>query len=83
MNINIAKIKSERDTIERRGGGCGGGSGWEWKREERGGGGGGGGGNGVYFPDAWEKPPFFTHPLLKVRTVSVTYATDRGILVIS
>jgi hypothetical protein len=27
MNINIAKIKSERDTIERRGGGCGGGSG--------------------------------------------------------
>jgi hypothetical protein len=38
---------------------------------------------GVYFPVEWEKPPIFTHPLLKIQTVYVAYATDRDILVIS
>jgi hypothetical protein len=39
--------------------------------------------DGVYFPDAWKKPQFLSNPLLKAQTTSVTYATDRGILIIS
>jgi hypothetical protein len=34
---------------------------------------------GVLFSDAKEKPSFFQHPQLRERTVSVAYATDRGI----
>jgi hypothetical protein len=37
---------------------------------------------GVYF-SAWKKPPFLSNPLLKARTISVTYTTNKSFLVIS